>query len=114
MRFKLRHENPFGPLFSPCCTVFILTFCPQFGQNRRPVPICRYSGNCGHLICTREIHCKSEASDDGLITIKQIINAKNEEPYLFSKLAPFFFAIMKKLNEKLKKEVSLEVFSHQK
>jgi hypothetical protein len=64
----------------------------QFGQNRRPVPVCRYSGNCGHLICTREMHCKSEASDGGLITIKLIVNAKNEEPYLFSKLAPLFFS----------------------
>jgi hypothetical protein len=35
MRFKLRHENPFGPLFSPCCTVFILTFdfVPSFNKT---------------------------------------------------------------------------------
>jgi hypothetical protein len=35
MRFNLRHENPFGPLFSPCCTVFILTFdfVPSLGKT---------------------------------------------------------------------------------
>lgn len=85
------------PVWSPVFSLLYslhtdLWFRPQFGQNRRPVSVCRYSGNCGHLICTREMHCKSEASDGGLITIKQIINAKNEEPYLFSKLAPLFFS----------------------
>jgi hypothetical protein len=94
MRFKLRHENPFGPLFSPCCAVFILTFdfVPSLGKTGAQCQFADIPVIVGHLTCTREMHFKSEASDGGLITIQQIINAKIKEPYLFSKLAPLFFS----------------------